>query len=187
MSIEMVASFDALRALRLLFKLEESPDADSAYLRNILVADTKRHIAALTTAVVSEVAPVEDEAAETAEELPADAVTIEAVSEEALADDEAVDADLEEAAVEDEAVDADSEEAAVEDEATEADSEEAPVKAATVDADTEEAVVEDEVVDADSEEAVVEDEATEADSEEPVKAAAKETPPKKALSKSKAG
>ncbi|HEY8161827.1 MAG TPA: hypothetical protein VIF34_06105 [Methylocystis sp.] len=100
MSIEMVASFDALRALRLLFKLEEEVDADSAYLRNLLVADTKRHIAALTTAVVSEEAPVEDETIEAAEEIAADIETAEAASEEAPAEAEATEAAPEEAPVE---------------------------------------------------------------------------------------
>ncbi|QGM98689.1 hypothetical protein [Methylocystis parvus] len=47
-------SFDAMQALRVIVKLEDTPDADSAYLRRLVVADAKLHIEAATAENASE-------------------------------------------------------------------------------------------------------------------------------------
>lgn len=46
MSNETQASFDPMRALRILLKLEETQDSDMSYLRKLLLADAKQHIEA---------------------------------------------------------------------------------------------------------------------------------------------
>jgi DNA segregation ATPase FtsK/SpoIIIE-like protein len=80
MSCGTETNFDAMQALRILIKLEDTPDADTCYLRGLVVADVKRQLTA---------APAEEEVIEAAAE--DDAAEDEAASEPEAAE-EAVEA-----------------------------------------------------------------------------------------------
>ncbi len=112
MSSALVASFDAMQALRILLKLEEAPDSDTSYLRRLVLADAKRNIAVPAAAPVLEEASVDAETAEAVEEAatgeateavsedaPDDAATAEAASENAPDDAEVTEAESDDAEV----------------------------------------------------------------------------------------
>lgn len=86
MSSALVASFDAMQALRILLKLEEAPDPDTSYLRRLVLADAKRNIAVPAEAPALEEASVDAETAEAVSEEAAADEAAEAVSEDALGD-----------------------------------------------------------------------------------------------------
>jgi hypothetical protein len=97
MSCGMEASFDAMQALRILIKLEDTPDADTCYLRGLVVADVKRQLNAPPAA-----AEVVEAGAEDADEaVEAVAQEEEAAPEEAAAEHEAAEEEVIEAAAED--------------------------------------------------------------------------------------
>lgn len=113
MSSALVASFDAMQALRILLKLEEAPDSDTSYLRRLVLADAKRNIAVPAAAPLLEEASVDAETAEAvAEEAAADEAT-EAVSEDAPDDAATAEAASEDAPDDAEVTEAESDDAEV--------------------------------------------------------------------------
>lgn len=59
MSSETDANFDPMRALRILLKLEETPDADMSYLRKLLLADVRRHLDVVMAEAAPEASPAD--------------------------------------------------------------------------------------------------------------------------------
>lgn len=110
MSSALVASFDAMQALRILLKLEEAPDPDTSYLRRLVLADAKRNIAVPAEAPAS-----------------VDVETAEAASEEAAADEaaEVISEDVPEEDTETAESESESEEAPDDAEVTDAESDDA--------------------------------------------------------------
>lgn len=129
MSSALVASFDAMQALRILLKLEEAPDQDTSYLRRLVLADAKRNIAVPAEAPALEEASVDAETVEAASEAAADNAA-EAISEDAPEEDaETADAELEEASDDVEVTNAESDDAEIEAVAAKTGSKKASAKA----------------------------------------------------------
>lgn len=106
MSSALVASFDAMQALRILLKLEEAPDPDTSYLRRLVLADAKRNIAVPAETPAS----VDVETAEAASEEAAADEAAEVISED-VPDEDAETAEAEEALDDAEVTDAESDDA----------------------------------------------------------------------------
>ncbi len=72
MSNATETTFDAIQALRILIKLEETPDADTTYIRELVVADVKRRLQSAAAEAAA------DDPAEAPEESSDDALEEEA-------------------------------------------------------------------------------------------------------------